>query len=184
MPRLMGMQHSVSLPAAAAEAMSPESEVRRRPSLDPREAGGSSQHLHHVPVLNNRSSSGVGSLTREMAAEGSPLNDDLHEGEGGSGPERMQAPPENQSQSGSPLQAWRSRLRSSLDRLRAVTAELQARQPAESHSRPMQPTNPAASQHITLQPAGSVHQALFFLEPACICLGSRQKHKRLCRGAE
>ncbi|BDA42442.1 probable protein EDS1L at N-terminal half [Coccomyxa sp. Obi] len=144
-PRLMAMRSSVGLPAAAAEAMlseasEPGDEHENQRSLYEGDAPRESAESSSETVSERPGSSGG-----QQWVESPQQERDIHASADG------QTMSTSQQSLGSPAQAWRARLRSSLERLRAVTADLGAREPSNSNSRAMPSSAAAAEQHATQQ---------------------------------
>lgn len=154
-PCLMAMQNSVSLPAAAAEAMLTQSSGSRAASSHqgpPEEEDPAGSHDRSKPEEEVPQS--------EMAPESMHVPGDENGSEAPAETQVIQGQSRSEGPPGSPAQAWRSRLRSSLDRLRAFTADL-----APSTSQPMQSIAPPPTSHATHQPAVPARSG--FLSPCC-----------------
>lgn len=169
-PRLMAMRSSIGLPAAAAEAMlseasKPGDEQENQRSLY---EGDASQHgaESSSETVSERPESSGGRQSVQSPQRGRDFQAST---EGQTKSDSQQSP-------GSPAQAWSSRLRSSLERLRAVTADLGAREPSNSNSRAMPSSAAAAEQHATQQRFLHPRSALML----AIASGSSRRASAVC----
>lgn len=141
----MAMRSSVGLPAAAAEAMLSEAsesgdEQENQRSLY--EGDGSREGVESGPqTLSGRIDSSGG----QQWVESPQRETDIRASAEGETKTNTQHLP------GSPAQVWMSRLRSSLERLRAVTADLRTGEPSSSISQAMPSSAATAEQHATQQ---------------------------------
>lgn len=157
-PRLMAMRYSISLPTAAAEAMSNE------PSGDAGSAsstggGSSSQQASQTMDLPGLQLSAIESKTGRDST--SSFGPELS-GTGLQEPLMRQDQPDAQINSGAPPQHWRAKVTNGLEKLRALAAESRAsfnvnglsstQQTAESpaRSRPATPDNHRCARSFVL----------------------------------